>query len=320
MIFGNFWTTWFYDLVPDKIMGRHTAWRNTILSSLQLTLALATGIFARRYTTDTVPWGFFITILSIAALSRYVSSRMLVMQFEPPRSRPFQPLPLLKFSLPKPLIVYGTGMALFHGAAAMAGPFFSVWYLRDLKFDYLTFTIGSACATIGTVSSLRLWGRLVDGYGPARMLRIAAMLAACAPFPYLVSTTPAAIWAFNFFAGVAWTGINIGGFKYLLRATGTECQEQALSFVNCAQGASMFLFGLLGAYFAANLPAILGYRLRGLFLLSGLLRFAICSFVLVRLRDRGEAPAPGDLLARAGRLLGWRNHSSVGLDSRAREQ
>ena len=39
-LFDNLWQTWFSDLVPSAIMGRHMAWRNTILSSLGLFASL----------------------------------------------------------------------------------------------------------------------------------------------------------------------------------------------------------------------------------------------------------------------------------------
>jgi Major Facilitator Superfamily len=159
-------------------------------------------------------------------------------------------------------------VAFLQGTTAAAGPFFNVWFLRDLKFDYLTFTIATASMIIGTIAFLPLWGRLIDSIGTSRVLRMTGLMCAFVPIPYLFGSTPLLVWAANFYSGIAWGGFNVANFNYLLRTTEKEKSDHYIAFSSAITAMSMFMFSLLGGFLSTRLPVLFEYQLQTLFLVS----------------------------------------------------
>lgn len=287
-IFSNLWMTWFSDLVPDEIMGRHTGWRNTIFTPIQLIAGLLVGIIARRYTTDNTPWIFFAAVFLTGALFRIASSIMLSRQYEPPMKHRDCIMPLWRFKPSSQFVLFALATTLFNASAGMSGPFFSVWFLRDLHFDYMTFTINAACATFGAIISFRYWGTLVDRVGSVRVIKLTGAMAAIVPLPYLFFDDPKLLWFFQIYSGISWAGFGMSSFKYMLKMSDRQFPEHAISFLNLMQGIFSFVFGLLGGFLATHLPELFGWKLRSLFLLSGIMRFSVFLFLIMRIGDVGR--------------------------------
>jgi len=70
-------------------------------------------------------------------------------------------------------------------------------------------------------------------------------------------------------------------------------------------GISVFLFSLLGGFLAPRLPAVAGWQLQSLFLLSSLLRFAVFGILFLNLPKDGnnDAPRMTDFFQFARRLM-----------------
>jgi MFS family permease len=271
------WGAWMSDLIPPAVRGRHFAWRGRIFAAVQLSFALTAGYLSRHYTSDNTPWVLFTIVFGSAGLLRLGSSLVLSRQYEPPLEHTEKSN--APFVLTKPFIVFLAGNALLNGAASMAGPFFNVWFLRDLKFDYLTLSIATSCTVLGSILALPLWGRLADSAGSQRVMQIAAFMCALVPLPYIFAQHAYAIWFFNFYSGVAWSGYGLCSFNYLLAAAGKERPEKAISWSIAVTGITIFLFSLLGGYLAPRLPVLWEYQLRSIFGLSGLLRLLVVLFV-----------------------------------------
>jgi MFS family permease len=185
----------------------------------------------------------------------------------------------------KSFLWFCASVALLQGTTAIAGPFFSVWFLRDLRFDYLIFTIGTVCMILGTISFLPLWGRLVDAIGTSRVLRLTGLMCAFVPIPYLFVSSPYPIWAANFFSGIAWGGFNIANFNYLLRTTEKEKSDHYIAFASAATAIGLFVFSLLGGFLSTRLPTLFDYQLQTLFLISFLCRLAVVLFFFRKFRQ-----------------------------------
>lgn len=267
-LFGGIWMSWLRDSVPQNVRGRHFAWRNRFFSMTQLICALTAGFIARKYSSETVPWLFFTLIFFIGSLFRFGSSLFLSWQYDP---KPYN-LPnkkhVFNFKPSKNFLWFCSSVALLQGTTAIAGPFFNVWFLKDLNFNYLTFTISSACTILGTFVFLPLWGKLIDAIGTSRVLRITGLFCAFVPVLYCFFPTAYAIWIFNFYSGAVWGGFNIANFNYLLRATEKEHTDHYIAFTSAATSTCLFVFGLLGGYLATHLPTFFEYQLQSLFFIS----------------------------------------------------
>jgi MFS family permease len=274
-LFAGIWTSWIRDCVPRPVRGRHFAWRNRFFSLVQLSCAIIAGIIAHSYTSQNAPWLLFTLLFLTASLFRFGSGQFINAQYDPKPSNLPKRSQVFGFKPSKTFLHYCTSVALLVGATALAGPFFNVWFLRDLKFDYLTYSISSACTVLGTISFLPIWGRLVDTMGNSRVLRITGLMCAFVPAPYLFASSPIAVWLFNFYSGISWGGFNIANFNYLLHISEKEKSDHYIALSSAATAIGTFAFSLLGGFLATRLPLFFDWRLQSLFGASFILRLIV---------------------------------------------
>ncbi|HUI93605.1 MAG TPA: MFS transporter [Chitinivibrionales bacterium] len=284
-LFQGIWMSWLRDCVPAGVRGRHFAWRNRFFSLVQLACAITAGILSRKYSSQNAPWMFFTIIFFIGSLFRFGSGQFLSWQYEPPQSKPPDRSEVFGFRPSKNFLWFCASVALLQGTTAIAGPFFNVWFLRDLRFDYLVFTIGTASMIVGTILFLPAWGRLIDFIGTSRVLRLTALMCAFVPVPYLFGSSPLLVWTANFFSGIAWGGFNIANFNYLLRTTEKENSDHYIAFAAAVTAVGLFVFSLLGGFLATRLPTLFDYQLQTLFLVSFACRLFVVLFFYRKFRQ-----------------------------------
>lgn len=301
---GPFWVAWMGDLMPGSARGRHFAWRSVYFSWMYLTCSLTVGVISRRYGSANAPWILFFGVFASAAALRYISLRFLNRQYEPVSAshETFNPL---KFRPGRAFFRYCLITGLFQGAAAMSGPFFAVWYLRDLHFNYLFISVALSLTVLGSITFAGFWGRLADHHGHGRVLWISAVLVALVPFPYVFTADKYILWASCFYSGASWAGYNQANFNHMLGVTEQRHRSHYLAFATLVVGLVGFAFSLSGGFLATRLPRIMEWRLQSLFLLSGSLRLALAAALYFHMRHN-RAPAVRDPMVIYMELPGFR--------------
>jgi len=278
------WVSWMGDLVPLQVRGRHFAWRHRLFAFVNLSCALVAGLFAKGYSSNNAPWTFFTSVFVSAGVFRALSYQLLKRQYEPPaNTTPDRPDWRVEPS--QDFKTFCFAHALMQGAAAMSAPFFGVWYLRDLHFDYLTLSITSCCLIVGSIVALPMWGKLADHIGNRSTLRISGVLVGIVPLPYLAFTSQWAVWAINIGAGIAWAGYNLVSFNHLLSASENKDRTRLFAYASAVTGVVVFSMTLLGGFLATRLPVVFGWRLQSLFLLSAIVRVMTFSYFFPRLHE-----------------------------------
>jgi MFS family permease len=283
------WVSWMGELVPPGIRARHFAWRSRLFAYVNLSCALIAGLLAKNYSTHNAPWAFFTAIFACAGVARLGSHQMLRRQYDPP-ARPTSERPDWHARPSREFTKFCWAHAVVQGASAMSGPFFNVWYLRDLHFNYLALAVCSSCTLVGNIISLPMWGRLADRIGSRATLRITGLLVGLVPLPYLFLTSQLGVWLINFAAGIAWAGYNLVSFNYLLGTSENRDRTTLFSYASVVTGVMVFGMTLLGGFLATRLPPLFAYPLQGLFLLSAILRLLSLTFFFPRLREYDFAP------------------------------
>lgn len=289
---GPYWVAWMGELMPGSARGRHFAWRSVFFSWMYLSCSLTAGILSRRFGTANAPWMLFFGVFSVSAALRGISFCFLTRQYEPPARIPSEPFSPLGFRPGRDFAQYCLATGLYQGAATLSGPFFAVWYLRDLHFNYLFIAIALSLTVLGSITFAGFWGRLADAHGPGRVLWICAFLAALVPIPYVLTANKLVLWAGCFYSGASWGGYNLANFNQTLAATDQRHRGHYLAFSTLVVGLIGFSFSLSGGFLATRLPIVAAWRLQSLFLLSACLRFLI-AIALYRLMRHAAAPAGG---------------------------
>ena len=280
---GHLWLSWISDVCPEVMIGRHMAWRSAIFACVQLTTAAAAGWLARGFTSLSAPWSVYALAFAVAAAARYASGGFLSIQYEPPIASASPPDKRFRPSLA--LARFARAIALFNGAALLAGPFFNVWFLRDLGFSYLAFAMAGASSVAGTLVANRFVGSLADRFGATPVLKVGAVFAALSPVTYLWIDGAWQVWLANFASGMAWASVNLAAFKYLVQAARGGPKHPGFVYANLWLTTTVLVMSLVGGILAPHLPTLFTWPLQTLFLLSALARIGVVVVFFARLVD-----------------------------------
>ncbi len=284
------WVSWLGDLLPAA-RGKHLAWRNQFISLSYLLCSLLAGLLCRNYNTHTAPWLLFTLVFFASSMFRAVSYLFLSRQMEPVPTHPEKPY-VLRFQPNGTFLWFCLGTAFYQGAATMSGPFFGVFMLRDLGFDYLQLAMATSSTVFGAIVFSRIWGSQLDKKGATYVLRASTFLICLVPALYLTISSPIPVYLANFFSGGMWAGYNLAMFHYLVTSVDREHRNQSIAFAALGQGLIGFGFSFLGGFLATRLPHLLAFKLQSLFALSMFLRLAVAMIFFTRLHEKSEPEVP----------------------------
>jgi MFS family permease len=281
------WGSLMADLVPERIRGRYFGARGRIAGFVALVFAVIGGTIL-QFTASNVFLGFSI-LFGGAMLFRLVSLFFLTRMYEPPvsngngeRHRLIDLVKSLGSSNVGRFTIY---VAMINFATNMASPFFAVYMLRDLQFNYLTYVIVTSVASLSTLLFLTFWGKRADRAGNVKIIRITSVLIPLLPLLWLASRQVYYLALVQTLAGFSWAGFNLANTNFIYDATPPEKRTQHIALFNAMNGTAICLGALLGGFIAPYLPPVLGYNLLTLFLISGILRASVVAILLRRISE-----------------------------------
>jgi MFS family permease len=277
------WGSMMADLVPENLRGRYFSFRGRIYTLTTLIFSIIAGLLLQLFTHN-VFIGFAI-IFGGAMLARLLSYYFLSKQYEPPLARE-EPNTSGLLHMIKNLGSSNVGkftifMSLVYFIIMISSPFFSVYMLRDLQLDYLTYTLINASSTVSTILFLPFWGRRADRAGNLNIIKITSYLLPTVPLLWLVSNNPWYLTCVNIFSGFVWSGFDLSSINFLYDASDPDTRTKQIAVFNSIASLAASIGALAGGYLAPHLPEMLGYQLRTLFTISGVLR-GVFIFLILR--------------------------------------
>jgi MFS family permease len=174
------WNAWMRDLAPEERLGRVFARRTIWLSTISLLLGLVAAL-----ALDLTPAGsternlVFAGMFAVGCVTGLISARVVAAMPEPlmpPAPGPVrlgtllrEPLRDLNF---RRLLAF---VASWQFAINLATPFFTVFIVRQLRFDVSFVMLLGVVSQVANIGALRMWGTLSDRYANK------SVLAVCAP-------------------------------------------------------------------------------------------------------------------------------------------
>lgn len=299
------WVSLMADVVPEKSRGEYFGTRNKTTGFAGLAALVIAGYLLGLF--ENVFLGFA-ALFAAAFAARMVSLYFFTKHYEP------HYLPAAVRKTAERISIFRTdfGRYLTYSAVMMfavylASPFFAVYMLRDLRFDYLVYAFILGGEAVTRFVCMPYWGLLGDRFGNRTVLFATSLFVPAIPLLWLFNQDPAYLFLVQVFSGFAWAGFDLASFNYSLDSTTHANRAKRTAHLNLANGLAGFGGAAIGGALALGAETVktVFLGLSGIplvFLLSGVLRFAAGAMFAPRMREV-KAVTPVDNRAFAVRAL-----------------
>jgi MFS family permease len=236
--FGNLsfpaWMSITGEIVPMEGRGRFFGSRNFIMGIAGMLVILLIGELITR---TAKPLGFQIALglaFVLGLFSTFSFSRLRV-----PKGRIAAPKYAGSFSLQIFLhdikthpvfLALSLVMALWNFSLNIAGPFFNVFMVENLKFTASMVGITSIVSTVASLLVQRRVGRLSDRWGSRKVMLVSMILIPILPAAWMFVTKLWHVILLNSFGGVVWGAFNLVSFNFLLSLMPDEQRARYSAF------------------------------------------------------------------------------------------
>lgn len=300
-LIGTAWGSLMSDYLPPEKRGSYFGWRSQwvgVAGVVGMCFGGCLLYFMRRISPAL---GFFILFLS-ASLFRFASVLLLNKMTDLPLVRTpgsdFTFLMFMRRFRESNFVKFVLFVSSITFATHLAGPYFSVYMLRDLKYDYLHYMAVHLSAVVSGLVAFPIWGKHADLVGNARILKLTSFGVPLVPFLWLVSGNPVYLMIVEAYAGFVWCGFNLSSTNFIFDAVSPAKRVRCIGYFTLINGVSIFLGATLGGFLADQLPILFKYQLMTLIFLSGVLRM-LAHFFLERhfqeVRATVKAVSSGEL-------------------------
>lgn len=282
------WFSWMGDLVSVNERGKYFAKRNRVSGSVGLiTFIIAAFVLDYFKTQGYVLIGFsvlFFFSLIFREMSRRISLRI------------FNPELRIKkgyyFSFKEFVRRYDNfgKFAFFHAvfnlSIMVASPFFAVYMLEDLNFNYVTFTVVTLSSTFFYLVFSPLAGKFSDRYGNVKLLYIAGVMFFLTPIFWLFLKEPIALILLpGLSAGIANAALVIGVTNFTYDSVSSQKRGLVVAYMSILAGIGVFIGSLLGGFMIQYLNIDFMKPILFVFLISAILRGLVALFYLPQLKE-----------------------------------
>ena len=213
---GPAWSAWATSIVPARVRSRFFACRTRVSQAGVLVGFVGGGIALQYGSSLGRPLDAFALVFAIAAVCRFVSSRLLAIQSEP--LSPDHPGAAGRIIGPREIVArlrhHGEGRLLWYlwlmyGTAQIAGPYFTPFILGQLRYDYATYMLILATSILTKTLSMPLWGLIAHRYGARRLMIAGGVLMVPLPLFWLFSASVPYLLCVQVIAGFAWAAYEL---------------------------------------------------------------------------------------------------------------
>lgn len=243
------WSAFTADLVPPRIRGRYFGSRNI---GLALAALIATPLAGRLAESIGLPGGYqvgFVLAAFIGLGATIIFNRIP----DPPRS--YAPKaeatgdkqPILDLLKAHPRFTAFSAVAVLWNLSIMvAGPYFSVYIVRDLGAGPTLIGLLAASNSLLNIIGQRIWGHLNDRKGAAWVMAVTGLLIPLVPALYALAPNPWFLIGVEAISGFGWSGYSLASFNLMLGLAPAEQRARFSALYQIAVFGSSFIGPLIG--------------------------------------------------------------------------
>lgn len=145
-------------------------------------------------------------------------------------------------------------LIVFTFSQFIAAPFFFYYAREVVDLKLVDLQIFAAIHGIASLASAPLWGYLSDKYGNKPVLFLSGILLSIGPLMWIFAKPGDPVLNYlvlgfgHIAAGIAWTGVGVGQFNFILAVVKQDIREPALGFVQASSAVIMGVAPLIGGF------------------------------------------------------------------------
>lgn len=143
-----------------------------------------------------------------------------------------------------------SAIAFLNFSVAIAGPFFSIYIVKNLGGSMMDVAVISAIGFISAIIFYRPWGTLVDYLGTRTVMLSCIIPISFYPFVYAISSSLVWVYLYAVIGQASWAGFNIALFVYLSHILPQERKSSSLATYNMFTGLSSAVAPFVGGLVA----------------------------------------------------------------------
>jgi len=287
------WGSMMADLVHKELRGRFFGNRNRIMGLVSMAFSYAAGGILQLFTGNT---NLAFSIIFTGAIASRLTSLYFLSQMNEPL------FPTIDEKKHDSMLTISRGLlstnigrfivycSLINLTTLLAGPFFAPYMLRELKFNYITYTIINSASALTTFGFMTWWGRRTDRAGSIKILKLTSFMIPFVPIMWLVSGNIYWIILAQIFAGFAWSGWQLSSSIFIYDASPQENRTRFIALYNALAFLGISIGSLAGGFIAPHLPLIKESYFLSIFLLSGLARLVVVFLFLPHISEVRDVP------------------------------
>ncbi len=278
------WNSLIGDLTTDDDRGEYFGKRNGLAQVLTFLAVAAGGLILQYFSKHDSAVNGFAIILFAAFLSRLVSvyglSRHYDAPFRPVRDSSLGFLQFIRQSRESNFahFVFIAGLMTF--AVQFSSPFFAVYMLRDLHFDYLHYTLAQGMFIVSQFLAMRRWGPFSDRFGNRLVLQISGTIITFIPLLWFLTKEFNYIILIQLVSGLTWAGWQLASANFIFDAVTPPQRARYAAYMNFFNSTGFCLGNLAGAVVAAHAPDTLTTGAITIIFYSPLQFIFLCSTLL----------------------------------------
>lgn len=281
-VFIPAWLSFLSDLVDEGRRGDYFGWRGRNMGLVALGAMLVAGVILHLTEKVNVAFGF-VMIFVLAGVCRLISFAFLGRMYEPPlicrEEDSFTFIRFIRRLKESNFAKFVLFVALMNFSVNLAAPFFAVLMIRDLSFNYMTYTGIIMAAPLMVFLSVHRWGRHADIVGNLKVIRFTAVFIPFIPILWVLNQHPLFLILVEMASGFFWAGFNLCAVNFIYDAVSPQKRTRCIAYFNVVNGLALSCGALLGGYIVGHLPPFIGFKILTLFLISATLR--LCAAVIL---------------------------------------
>ena len=294
MIFAGIVTPpWFSlmgDIVPKKRRGRYFAKRNLITTAIAIGGTLVFSFVLDWFKEQQEVILGFMIIFIFGLVVRLFSAFLFTKHHYPTFNyQPTNRTKFKKFLKEMPHTNFGVFtlfVALIVFAQWIAQPFFAVYMLEELNFNYSIFILINLFSSITALFVFPLLGIFSDKFGNVRLLRLGALIIPFVPMLWLFFYSPLELMLFpQLLGGIGWTAFNLATSNFIYDNIPSEKRIDYVAFYNFIIGIGIVVGGFIGGLIISFFPIDFMNKFQFVFVLSGIVRLLIVIVFLPKIKE-----------------------------------